>query len=79
MGKKNGSMFFFGLLDCWIENPPLDRWMGQKKWDSILFLACWMGSELVKSDICVEMPVGWLDGSKKNGSMFFFLACWMVG
>ena len=77
------------LLDGWMtkkkrdivfENTPLDRWMGRKKWDSILFLACWMGSELVKSDICVEMPVGWLDGSKKNGSMFFFglLDGWMT-
>ena len=64
--------------DIVFENTPLDRWMGQKKWDSILFLACWMDSELVKSDICVEMPVGWLDGSKKTG-VCFFLACWMVG
>ena len=59
------------LLDGWMteknrdivfENTPLDRWMGRKKRDYILFLACWMDSELVKSDICVEMPVGWLDG-----------------
>ena len=64
--------------DIVFENTPLHHWMGQKKWDSIFFLACWMDSELVKSDICVEMPVGWLDGSKKTG-VCFFLACWMVG
>ena len=62
--------------DIVFENTPLDCWIGKKKQESLLFLACWMDSELVKSDICVEKPVGWLDGSKKNGSMFFF---WPVG
>ena len=69
------------LLDGWMteknrdivfENTPLDCWMGKKKRESLLFLACWMDSELVKPDICVEKPVGWLDGSKKYGTVFFF-------
>merc|ERR1711891_109481 len=35
-----------------------------------------MDSELIKSDISVEKPVGLLDGSKKYGTVFFF---WPVG
>ena len=54
MTKKKGT--YFSKTPNWIVG-----WV-EKIWDSILFLACWMDSELVKSDICVEIPVGWLDG-----------------
>merc|ERR1711888_64934 len=56
--------------DIVFENTPLDCWMGKKKRESLLFLACWMDSELVKPDICVEKPVGSLDGQKKTGHSF---------
>merc|ERR1712208_238138 len=69
--KKSGHSF---------RKHPIGSLDGSKKRDYILFLACWMDSELVKSDICVEMPVGWLDGSKKTGVCFFFglLDGWMT-
>ena len=43
-----------------------------KKKGEYFFLASWIDSRLVNSDICVEKPVGSLDGSKKNGTVFFF-------
>ena len=55
---------------------PVDWLTDQKKREGIFFLTCWMDSRLVNSDICVEKPVGSLDGSKKNGTVFFF---WPVG
>ena len=65
--KKNGTVLFF-LPVGWISDWPCLMYVN-------FIFGLFDGSELVKSHIIVEKPVGWLDGSKINGT--FFLACWM--